>query len=78
MEQNKKKKFKSISKNKYGWFFVSIASLLIIAFALLPILQALVLSTESGKGLVTEFVGLGNYKRLFLCLLQLLKIRSYF
>lgn len=65
MEQNKKKKFKSISKNKYGWFFVSIASLLIIAFALLPILQALVLSTESGKGLVTEFVGLGNYKRLF-------------
>ncbi len=59
-----RKKGKKININ--GWFFVSIASILITIFAIYPIIQALILSTESGKGTVTQFVGLGNYKRLFL------------
>lgn len=54
----------NISKIVNGWFFVSIASIIIIAFAIIPVIQALILSTQSGKGVVTHFVGLGNYKRL--------------
>lgn len=52
-------------KNIYGWIFVTLAAIIILIFALIPIIQALILSTQSGKGVVTKFVGIDNYKRLF-------------
>lgn len=52
-------------KNLYGWGFVILAALIIIIFAIVPIIQAFVMSMRSGKGVITEFVGLRNYKRLF-------------
>lgn len=52
-------------KSIYGWGFISIAAIIISIFALFPILEAFKMSTESGKGVVTQFVGIGNYKRLF-------------
>lgn len=52
-------------KNIYGWIFVTLAAIIILIFALVPIIQALILSTQSGKGVVTKFVGIDNYKRLF-------------
>lgn len=52
-------------RSMYGWGFISIASVIILVFALFPVLEALKMSTESGKGVVTEFVGFRNYKRLF-------------
>lgn len=51
-------------KNLYGWEFVIIAALIIIIFAIVPIIQAFIMSMRSGKGVITEFVGLRNYKRL--------------
>jgi lactose/L-arabinose transport system permease protein len=48
----------------YGGSFVLIAIILTSVFAIYPIINSLVLSTTSGKGVVTEFVGLGNVKRI--------------
>lgn len=56
---------KKSRKDIFGWALITLASLIIIIFALVPIVQALMLSTQSGKGIVTQFVGLGNYKRVF-------------
>jgi len=64
---------KSIGKKKYinrksqaiGWSFVAIAVILAAVFAIYPILNSMYLSTMSGKGVVYEFVGFGNIKRLF-------------
>ncbi len=47
-----------------GGGFVVIAVLLACAFAIYPIFNSLVLSTTSGKGVVTEFVGFGNVTRI--------------
>ena len=62
-----KVKFRSFEKvqNFYGWFFVSFAIILLIAFMLYPILYSLFLSTMSSKGIVQKFVGINNYIRLF-------------
>jgi lactose/L-arabinose transport system permease protein len=48
-----------------GWAFVIIALLFAATFAVYPVINSLVLSTMSGKGVVYEFVGLGNIRRLF-------------
>lgn len=48
----------------YGGSFVLVALILTSVFAIFPIFNSLVLSTTSGKGVVTEFVGLGNVKRI--------------
>lgn len=47
-----------------GGAFVAFAVVLACAFAIYPIFNSLVLSTTSGKGVVTEFVGLGNFTRI--------------
>lgn len=47
-----------------GWIFVSIALILVSIFLVYPILNSLWLSTHSGKGVVTQFVGFGNVMRL--------------
>ncbi len=52
-------------ENMSGWGFVSIAVIIIAIFSFIPMFQAFLLSLQTGKGLVTRFNGLGNYKRLF-------------
>ncbi|SKA79826.1 lactose/L-arabinose transport system permease protein [Caloramator quimbayensis] len=53
------------SLNIYGWIFVSIAVILLAIFLFYPIVNSLILSTMSSKGIVQKFVGLNNYKKLF-------------
>ncbi|KFX05976.1 lactose ABC transporter permease [Pectobacterium betavasculorum] len=51
--------------NINGWAFVSIAVGLIALMTIYPIFKSLWLSFQSGRGVVTQFVGLGNVIRLF-------------
>ncbi|GAA0137679.1 sugar ABC transporter permease [Paenibacillus sp. YSY-4.3] len=48
-----------------GWQFVLLPSALILLFSFYPMLQSLLLSFQSGKGSVYQYVGLANYVRLF-------------
>lgn len=48
-----------------NWNFVMPAMVLIGLFMIYPIISSLILSTTSGQGVVTEYVGLGNVERLF-------------
>lgn len=54
-----------IKKDLYGWLFVILAAISIITFAIVPIINAFIMSLQAGKGVVTEFVGFKNYIRLF-------------
>ncbi|MDN3017283.1 sugar ABC transporter permease [Paenibacillus sp. BSR1-1] len=47
-----------------GWSFVTIASLMICLFYFYPMVQALILSFQSGTGANLTFTGLDNYARL--------------
>jgi lactose/L-arabinose transport system permease protein len=49
----------------WGWFFVLPASLLIVCFSFIPMIQALLLSFQSGIAANLRFAGLRNYFRLF-------------
>lgn len=48
-----------------GWLFVIIPAALVFIFYFYPMIQALLLSFQSGAGNNLEFVGTGNYQRLF-------------
>jgi len=48
-----------------GWAFVLAAVVMIAAFIFYPMVQALLLSLQSGKGTNLSYVGLDNYVRLF-------------
>ena len=48
-----------------GWAFILAAVVLIGLFLFYPMVQALLLSLQSGKGTNLSYVGLDNYKRLF-------------
>lgn len=48
-----------------AWKFILIPTLLIVIFSFYPMIKALILSFQSGKGLSTQFSGLSNYFRLF-------------
>ena len=48
-----------------GWQFVLLPSALILLFSFYPMIQSFILSFESGRGIVTQFVGIDNYIRLF-------------
>ncbi|GJM75394.1 hypothetical protein HMSSN036_76100 [Paenibacillus macerans] len=48
-----------------GWLFVILAVLMIAVFYFYPMIQALILSFQTGTGSNLSFNGLGNYKRLF-------------
>lgn len=48
-----------------AWKFILIPTLLIVIFSFYPMIKALILSFQSGKGLATQFSGLSNYFRLF-------------
>ncbi|MGF6366703.1 lactose/L-arabinose transport system permease protein [Aequitasia blattaphilus] len=57
----------SIAKrhNLTGWTFIVPAALLIVAMSFVPMVQAMILSFQSGKGTALSFVGLSNYVRMF-------------
>lgn len=58
----------SKAKIKYeliGWGFVIFAVILIATFSFYPMIQAFILSLQSGTGMNLEFVGFNNYLRLF-------------
>ena len=61
MHKHKKSKLYNSSA---GWRFVSIALVLSALFMVYPIISSLALATQSGKGIVYEFVGFGNIVRL--------------
>lgn len=48
-----------------GWSFVIIAVVMIAVFYFYPMIQALILSFQTGAGSNLSFNGLDNYKRLF-------------
>jgi lactose/L-arabinose transport system permease protein len=48
-----------------GWSFVSVAAALIFFFYFYPMVQALILSFQSGVGANLTFTGIDNYTRLF-------------
>lgn len=48
-----------------GWLFVGIAALMIFIFYFYPMIQAFVLSFQSGSGSNLGYVGINNYKRAF-------------
>lgn len=50
--------------NKWGWLFVGLGSLLIVIFVFVPMLQAFILSLQSGPGTQLKFAGLDNYIRM--------------
>jgi lactose/L-arabinose transport system permease protein len=49
----------------WGWLFVAPASLLIFTFSFYPMIQAFLLSLQSGPGNNLSFAGARNYIRLF-------------
>ncbi|MCP1103239.1 carbohydrate ABC transporter permease [Aequitasia blattaphilus] len=63
----KMKRKMSIAKrhNLTGWTFIVPAALLIVAMSFVPMVQAMILSFQSGKGTALSFVGLSNYVRMF-------------
>ncbi|MEH7375874.1 MULTISPECIES: carbohydrate ABC transporter permease [Bacillaceae] len=48
-----------------GWSFVIVAAVLIFSFYFYPMVQALILSFQSGVGANLTFTGIDNYTRLF-------------
>ncbi|UFT98794.1 sugar ABC transporter permease [Radiobacillus kanasensis] len=53
-----------LRKNNIGWFFIIISVVAIGLFYFYPMVQALLLSFQSGMGANLQFVGLENYVRL--------------
>jgi lactose/L-arabinose transport system permease protein len=51
--------------NLTGWMFIILAVIMIAVFYFYPMIQALILSFKSGKGMNLSFVGFDNYARLF-------------
>ncbi|GBG11303.1 lactose ABC transporter permease [Paenibacillus agaridevorans] len=50
--------------NTISWSFVAIAIVMICLFYFYPMIQALIMSFQSGTGTNLDFVGIDNYKRL--------------
>ncbi|WP_308161939.1 sugar ABC transporter permease [Bacillus sp. ISL-75] len=54
-----------LKNNVIGWSFVIIAAVMIFLFYFYPMVQALILSFQSGVGANLTFTGIDNYTRLF-------------
>ncbi|WP_066370572.1 carbohydrate ABC transporter permease [Neobacillus fumarioli] len=53
-------------KNAYiGWSFIAVATIMICLFYFYPMIQAFLLSLQSGTGVNLHFIGFSNYLRLF-------------
>ena len=50
--------------SRIGWTMVIIASVLILAFSYIPMVQAFLLSLKTGKGNNLTFGGVANYVRM--------------
>ncbi len=61
-----------------GWVFVGIAALLICIFFFYPMIQALILSFQTGKGMNLKFNGLDNYTRLFIDTTFIMAVKNTF
>nr|WP_152663518.1 sugar ABC transporter permease [Paenibacillus wulumuqiensis] len=61
-----------------GWMFVGVAALLIFIFFFYPMLQALILSFQTGTGMNLKFNGLANYTRLFTDSMFLTAVKNTF
>lgn len=58
---------KTRAKKKYGlsgWSMVLMASVLVLIFSYVPMIQAFLLSLKTGKGANLQFAGLANYVRM--------------
>lgn len=51
--------------NRWGWIFVSLSIVLISVFVFIPMVGALIMSFQTGKGVNAHFGGFTNYIRLF-------------
>ncbi|WOC32456.1 sugar ABC transporter permease [Caproicibacterium argilliputei] len=51
--------------NRWGWGFVSLSVILISVFVFIPMIGALIMSFQTGKGVNMHFGGVTNYVRLF-------------
>lgn len=51
--------------NRWGWAFVALSIILISVFVFFPMIGALIMSFQTGKGVNMHFGGLTNYQRLF-------------
>ena len=54
-----------LKNNLIGWSFVIIAAVMIFLFYFYPMVQALILSFQTGVGANLTFTGIENYTRLF-------------
>ncbi|MFB5196570.1 MULTISPECIES: carbohydrate ABC transporter permease [Bacillaceae] len=54
-----------MKNNIIGWSFVIIAAVMILLFYFYPMIQALILSFQTGVGANLTFTGIDNYTRLF-------------
>lgn len=52
-------------QNLYGWAFLTPAVILLVFMNFLPMIQAFIISLQTGKGNALTFAGLYNYRRLF-------------
>lgn len=52
------------SMNRWGWAFVLPSAILILIFVFYPMLQAFLMSLQSGMGNNLHFAGLANYQRM--------------
>ncbi len=53
-----------IHKKRTGWLMISVATLFVLIFSYIPMIQAFFLSLQTGKGVNLTFQGLANYKRM--------------
>lgn len=69
MSQPTKPKSKKMSLNKKqnltGWAFLTPATIMIAVMSFLPMIQAFILSLQTGKGAALRYTGFTNYLRMF-------------
>lgn len=64
------------TKLKYGIAFTVIPVIVISLFSFYPMISSLILSFQTGKGIVTHFGGLTNYKRILTDPLFLIALKN--
>ena len=64
-KETKREKTGVFFKKKVGWLFVIVSVIAITIFNFYPMVQAFLLSFQSGMGGNLEYTGLDNWQRLF-------------
>lgn len=52
------------SMNRWGWVFVALSTFIIVVFVFYPMIQAFIMSLQSGTGANTQWAGTKNYERM--------------